>query len=75
MRFYDENSWKKKIDPAFDKPVKTYLKYLHEIEDLPNDGQVTFNDESIELLRKSTNLSADYENKFETEMLHVLTKI
>jgi hypothetical protein len=38
MRFYDKNYWKKKTDPAFDKPVKTYLKYLCEIEQLPNDG-------------------------------------
>ena len=75
MRFYDKNSWKKKIDPAFDKPIKTYLKYLHVVEHLPNDGQVTFQDEFIELISKNPNLSADYENEFEIEMLHVLTKI
>ena len=75
MRFYDKNSWKKKIDPAFDKPVKTYLKLLHEIERLPNDGQVTFQDEFIELISKNPNLSIDYKTEFKNEMLHVLTKI
>ncbi len=73
--FYGENSWKEKIDPAFDKPVKTYIKYLREIERLPNEGEVTFKDESIELNIKNNNLLADYENEFEIEMLHVLTKI
>ncbi len=69
MRFYDKNSWKKKIDPAFDKPIKTYLKYLREIEHLPNDGQVTFQDEFIELISKNPNLLADYNNEFKIEML------
>ena len=31
MRPYDKNNWKKKIDPAFDKPVKTYIKFVREI--------------------------------------------
>ena len=69
MRPYDKNNWKKKIDPAFDKPVKTYIKFVREIERLPNDGQVTFKDESIELNIRNNNLLPDYENKFETEML------
>lgn len=69
MVFYGENSWKKKIDPAFDKPVKTYIKFLREIECLPNEGEVTFKDESIESNIKNSNLLADYENEFETEML------
>jgi len=59
----------KKIDPAFDKPIKTYLKYLREIEHLPNDGQVTFQDEFIELISKNTNLLADYKNELKNEML------
>ncbi len=69
MRHFNKDSWKKKIDPAFDKPIKTYLKYLHEIEDLPNDGQVTFQDEFIELISKNTNLLADYKNELKNEML------
>lgn len=69
MRFYDINSWKKKIDPAFDKPIKTYLRYLRKIEHLPNDGQVTFQDEFIELISKNPNLLADYTNEFKLEIL------
>ncbi len=75
MRFYNENSWKNKIDPAFDKPVKTYLKFLCEVDHLPNDGQVTFKDESIELIRNNNNLSADYESESEAEMLQFTQKI
>ncbi len=55
--------------PALDKPIKSYLKYLREIEDLPSDGQVTFQDEIIELINKNTNVSADYKNEFKIEML------
>ncbi len=69
MRPYDKNDWKKKIDPAFDKPVKTYINFLREIESLPNDGDVTFKDASVELNIKNNNLLADYENEFKTEML------
>jgi len=69
MRFYDKNSWKKKIDPAFDKPIKSYLKYLNEIENLPNDGQLTFQDEFIKLINENTNVSADYKKEFKNEML------
>ena len=70
MRFYDENSWKKIIDPAFDKPIKTYIKYLCKIEkELPNKGQVKFKDESIELIRKNDNLHPDYGNDSGSEML------
>jgi hypothetical protein len=66
--FYGENSWKEKIDPAFDKPVKTYLKFLYQMERLPNEGEVTFNDESIELVRKNNNLKADYGTESGMEM-------
>lgn len=69
MRFYDENSWKKKIDPAFDKPVKTYLKVLRKIERLPNDGQEIFNDEFSELIRKNIHLPVDYKTEFKSEIL------
>ncbi|KHE92131.1 MAG: hypothetical protein K8F52_01805 [Candidatus Scalindua rubra] len=69
MKAGKNNSWKEKIDPAFDKPIKTYLEYLHEIEDLPDDGQVTFQDEFIELISKNHNLSADYKNEFKSVML------
>lgn len=69
MRPYNKNNWKKKIDPAFYKPVKTYLAYLCDVDHLPNEGQITFNDESIELTRKNNNLLADYENEFKIEML------
>ena len=76
MRFYDENSWKKKIDPAFDKPIKTYIKYLCKIEEeLPNKGQVKFKDESIELIRKNDNLHPDYGNDSGSEMLQFTEKV
>jgi hypothetical protein len=74
--FYDENSWKEIIDPAFDKTVKTYIKYLCKIEqELPNKGQVKFKDESIELIRKNNNLSPDYGNESGAEMLQFTENI
>jgi len=76
MVYYDKNSWKKKIDPAFDKPVKTYIKYLCKIEEeLPNKGQVKFKDESIELIRKNNNLFPDYGNETGAEMFQFTEKI
>jgi len=68
MVFYGKDSWREKIDPAFDKPVKTFIKFLREFERLPNEGQVTFNDESIELVRKNNNLKADYGTESGMEM-------
>jgi hypothetical protein len=68
MRHFDKDSWKKKIDPAFDKPVKTYLKFLFQVEKLPNEGEITFNDESIELVRENNNLKADYGTESGMEM-------
>ena len=76
MPYYDENSWKEIIDPAFDKPIKTYIKYICKIEEeLPNKGQVKFKDESIELIRKNDNLHPDYGNESGTEMLQFTEKI
>ncbi len=67
MRFYDENSWKKKIDPAFDKSVKTYLKFLREIENIPEDKQVSFENVFSELISTNPNLTADYKNEAKIE--------
>ena len=75
MVLYDQDSWKKKIDPAFDKPVKIYLKCLNIVERLPNEGQVTFNDESIELVRKKHNLKADYGTESGTEMIQFVENV
>jgi len=75
MRFYDKNSWKKKIDPAFDKPIKTYLKYLRDIEQLPNDGQVTFEDEFRELIIKNPNLLVDNKYEFKSEILQFIINV
>lgn len=75
MVFYGEDSWKKKIDPAFDKPVKAYMKFIREIERLPNEGEVTFKDESIELVRKNNNLKADYGTELDMEMFQFVEKI
>ena len=75
MRHFDKDSWKKKIDPAFDKPVRTYLKFLYQVQKLPNEGEITFNDESIELVRKNNNLKADYGTESGMEMFQFVKNV
>ena len=75
MRHSDKDSWKKKIDPAFDEPVKAYIKFLDQVEELPNEGEVTFNDESIELVRNNNNLKADYGTESGMEMVQFVEKV
>ena len=75
MRHSDKDSWKKKIDPAFDEPVKAYIKFLDQVENLPNEGEVTFNDESIELVREKNNLKADYSTESGMEMVQFVENV
>lgn len=75
MVFCDVNSWKKKIDPAFDKPIKTYIKHLDNIQELPNGWQATFQDEFLELTEEVPDLLADYDNESGTDMHQFVEKI
>ena len=46
---YNEDSWKEKVDPAFDKIIKTYLQFLEQ-SDLPaNSGWIILTDESYKI--------------------------
>lgn len=56
------------IRTAKDKPVKTFIKYLREVENLPDDGQVAFEEEFIELISKTPNLLADNKKELKSEM-------
>ncbi len=67
MKSYDKNSWKEKIDPHFDKPVKIYIEYLSQIENLPNDGQIRVKDDYAGLI-KNTNFTASYNHEFKKEI-------
>lgn len=40
MQRYDKNSWKSKIDPAFDRPIKAYVALLDELARSKNEGQL-----------------------------------
>lgn len=75
MGNYDKNSWKEKIDPAFDKPVKMYIKYLSEIENHPDDGSLTFQDDFIELIKKTPDFKASYNPEFKKETLRFVKNI
>lgn len=69
MGNYDKNSWKEKIDPNFDKPIKFYLKFLRTIQNLPNDGQISFKDEFKESINKNSHFQSFYKHEFKKEML------
>lgn len=69
MGNYDKNSWKEKIDPTFDKPIKFYLKFLRTIQNLPNDGQISFKDEFKELINKNSHFQSFYKHEFKKEIL------
>lgn len=75
MKYHDKNGWKNKIDPAFDKPIKTYINYLRQIENLPNDGQICFQDDFAELINKNPDFSASYKHEFKKEMLRFTKNI
>ncbi|MCF6149450.1 MAG: hypothetical protein E3K37_12425 [Candidatus Kuenenia sp.] len=69
------NSWKEKIDPAFDKPVKTYINFLRLIGNLPNDGQLSFDDDFKKLINKNINILECYDNKIKKEMAQFIENI
>ena len=75
MGNYDINKWKEQIDPAFDKPIKTCIKYLKEIEMLPNDGQIAIHDEYKEYILMNDNYLSVYNKEFKTEMLEFDKKV
>ncbi len=75
MKFYDENSWKKKIDPAFDKPIKIYSKCLSVLEQLTDFWQDAFQDKFIEIISKDPNLLPDYNKEFKREMLQLVENV
>ena len=49
---YTKNSWKQKIDPAADKPVKFYIDGLTRLEKTLNEGRLHFSNDFIEPLNK-----------------------
>ena len=69
MGNYDKNSWKEKIDPNIDKPIKAYLIFLRTIYNLPNDGQISVKDEFKESINKNSNFQSFYKHEFKKEML------
>lgn len=52
MRTYAKDSWKKKIDPAFDKLVKVYVVFLGDLERSPKEGQLALPDDLAQLVSK-----------------------
>ncbi len=49
-----KTTWKQKIDPAFDRLVKTYVDFLSPFEKSPREGRLNFPDEFIEpIIEKS----------------------
>jgi hypothetical protein len=48
MQKYNKNSWKQKIDPAIDKPVKLYIDFLTQLGKSPNEGRLHFPNDFIE---------------------------
>ena len=55
MRFYDKNSWKKKIDPAFDDLIKVYLDYIKRTHICSIDKRkryLSLDDESLKVLER-----------------------
>ena len=69
MQTSNNDSWKKKIYPAFDKPMKRYIEYLSQIENLPDDGQITFQDDFVELIKNPPDFPASYNHEFKKEKL------
>ena len=69
MGNYDKNSWKEKIDPNFDKPIKAYLIFLRRIQNLPNEGQISFKGEFKESINKNSHLQSFYKYEFKREIL------
>lgn len=59
-----KNAWKQKIDPAFDKVVKTYVGFLTEFEKNPREGQLNFPPELIEPITEK----ADWQDVHKLDM-------
>ena len=54
MRFYDKDSWKKKIDPAFDDLIKIHLDYIKRTHLCSIDKRkryLSLDDESLKALK------------------------
>lgn len=50
MIYLYKDTWKSKIDPAFDKVVKTYLEFLIPLEKNPREGRLNLPNDCMELL-------------------------
>lgn len=71
------DSWKSKIDPAFNSMIKTYVKELLEpFGKLPKGGRLTLNDELSELVLNSSGWHSSYiEDKPKDEVIGFLRTI
>lgn len=63
-----EDTWKLKIDPAFDKLIRTYLKYLSRCHLPAGDGYLCPDEHALKLLerKKYPALDEQYDLDFRT---------
>jgi hypothetical protein len=66
MKTYSKDSWKQKIDPAFDKLVKTYIAFLTPFEKSPREGRLNFPAEYIEPIIETSDMQDAYKTDMES---------
>lgn len=74
MRTYVKDSWKKKIDPFFDRPVKSYVVSLNEFERSGNEGRLNFPDDFVDTLIDNPDWQSLTDSSFNMDMLHFVKK-
>jgi hypothetical protein len=77
MKKYNKNSWKQKIDPAIDKPVKLYIDFLTQLEKSPNEGRLHFPNDFIEPIIDKSGWQTAYNDDLGSnkDMFGYLTKV
>lgn len=62
MRSHYKNSWKQKIDPAFDKLVQVYVDSLEQLERNPMEGKLNFPPNLIEPIIEKSGWQEPYDS-------------
>jgi hypothetical protein len=77
METFKTNTWKSKIDPAFDKIIKTYVDFLTPFGKSPREGRLNFPADFIEPVLEKSGLQNAYNQDLESleVMLVFLEKI
>ncbi len=72
-----KTDWKQKIDPVFDKLVKSYVDFLSPFEKSPREGRLNFPDDFIEPIIKTSDLHDAHETDKESldVMFNFLEKV